>query len=203
MVDKLPISTGDRRITEPSSTVSFRNFVSLSYPRCFEVAHLGRFRTHITPSCSFIVSTDVLCSWNVDVCFLTVFLWWATCWPRSVFFRIIQTTTKYKKYNTFSYLTSFFLSDHQLELVDGFKHFVYSSLFGEMIQFDDHIFQMGWFNHQLGSYKVTSSGLKRPVGESFQVTLTKLVASKCLFYGWSTNPPLTYPPRNKALLRAY
>ena len=24
-----------------------------------------------------------------------------------------------------------------------------SSLFGEMIQFDEHIFQMGWFNHQL------------------------------------------------------
>ena len=23
------------------------------------------------------------------------------------------------------------------------------TLFGEMIQFDEHIFQMGWFNHQL------------------------------------------------------
>ena len=32
----------------------------------------------------------------------------------------------------------------------GFKHFLCSSLFGEMIQFDEHIFQMGW-NHQLGS----------------------------------------------------
>ena len=30
----------------------------------------------------------------------------------------------------------------------GFKHFLFSSLFGEMIQFDEHIFQMGWFNHQ-------------------------------------------------------
>ena len=30
----------------------------------------------------------------------------------------------------------------------GFKHL---SLFGEMIQFDEHIFQMGWFNHQLRS----------------------------------------------------
>ena len=30
----------------------------------------------------------------------------------------------------------------------GFKHFLFSSLFEEMIQFDDHIFQMGW-NHQL------------------------------------------------------
>ena len=28
-------------------------------------------------------------------------------------------------------------------------YFLFSSLFGEMIQFDEHIFQMGWFNHQL------------------------------------------------------
>ena len=33
----------------------------------------------------------------------------------------------------------------------GFKHFIFSPLPGEMIQFDEHIFQMGWFNHQLGS----------------------------------------------------
>ena len=33
-------------------------------------------------------------------------------------------------------------------LVGGFKHFLFSSLFGDMIQFDEHIFQMGWFNHQ-------------------------------------------------------
>ena len=30
----------------------------------------------------------------------------------------------------------------------GFKHVLFSSLPGEMIQFDEHIFQMGWFNHQ-------------------------------------------------------
>ena len=34
------------------------------------------------------------------------------------------------------------------ELGAGFKYCFFSSLFGEMIQFDDHIFQMGW-NHQL------------------------------------------------------
>ena len=28
-------------------------------------------------------------------------------------------------------------------LVGGFKYFLFSSLFGEMIQFDEHIFQMG------------------------------------------------------------
>ena len=31
----------------------------------------------------------------------------------------------------------------------GLKHFLFSLLPGEMIQFDEHIFQMGWFNHQL------------------------------------------------------
>ena len=39
---------------------------------------------------------------------------------------------------------------HFLFLGGGFKHFSCSSLLGEMIQFDEHIFQMGWFNHQLG-----------------------------------------------------
>ena len=27
--------------------------------------------------------------------------------------------------------------------------FYFHSLFGEIIKFDEHIFQMGWFNHQL------------------------------------------------------
>ena len=31
----------------------------------------------------------------------------------------------------------------------GFKYFLFSSLLGEDFQFDEHIFQMGWFNHQL------------------------------------------------------
>ena len=30
----------------------------------------------------------------------------------------------------------------------GFKYFIFSSLLGEDFQFDEHIFQMGWFNHQ-------------------------------------------------------
>ena len=29
------------------------------------------------------------------------------------------------------------------------KHFLFTPLPGEMIQFDVHIFQRGWFNHQL------------------------------------------------------
>ena len=31
----------------------------------------------------------------------------------------------------------------------GFKYFLFSPLFGEDSHFDEHIFQMGWFNHQL------------------------------------------------------
>ena len=31
----------------------------------------------------------------------------------------------------------------------GFKYFLFSPLPGEMIQFDEHIFQRGWFNHHL------------------------------------------------------
>ena len=35
-----------------------------------------------------------------------------------------------------------------VDLGGGFKCVLFSPLPGEMIQFDEHIFQMGWFNHQ-------------------------------------------------------
>ena len=38
---------------------------------------------------------------------------------------------------------------HQLKLGVGFKYVLFSPLPEEMIQFDEHFFQMGWFNHQL------------------------------------------------------
>ena len=40
----------------------------------------------------------------------------------------------------------------------GFKYGLFSSLFGEMIQFDEHIFQMGWFNHQLAGVVAVAVG---------------------------------------------
>ena len=43
-------------------------------------------------------------------------------------------------------------SKHQEPMVNlggGFEDFLFPSLPGEMIQFDEHIFQMGWWNHQL------------------------------------------------------
>ena len=30
--------------------------------------------------------------------------------------------------------------------------FIFTSIPGEMIQFDEHIFQVGWFNHHLVTY---------------------------------------------------
>ena len=39
----------------------------------------------------------------------------------------------------------------------GFKHFLFSPLCGEEEPiFDDHIFQMGWFNHQLVMIRIIS-----------------------------------------------
>ena len=35
------------------------------------------------------------------------------------------------------------------KLAGGFKYFLFSTLRGEMIQFDKHIFQLGRLNHQL------------------------------------------------------
>ena len=45
----------------------------------------------------------------------------------------------------------------------GFKYFLFSTLLGEMVEFDERIFQMGWFNHQLevflGDQKTSNWGL--------------------------------------------
>jgi len=35
------------------------------------------------------------------------------------------------------------------KVVDANIFLMFIPNFGEMIQFDEHIFQMGWFNHQL------------------------------------------------------
>ena len=47
----------------------------------------------------------------------------------------------------------------------GLQYFVFSPLFGEMIQFDDHIHQMGW-KHQLDELSIpfTKFGLKESSG---------------------------------------
>ena len=40
------------------------------------------------------------------------------------------------------------IGNGKLFLGGGFKYCLCSSLFGEDSHFDEHIFQMGWFNHQ-------------------------------------------------------
>ena len=47
-----------------------------------------------------------------------------------------------------SFLFCFPVSSNTGVLVGVNLVLVFSSLPGEMIQFDVHIFQMGWFNHQ-------------------------------------------------------
>ena len=37
---------------------------------------------------------------------------------------------------------------HLYNLSGGFKYLYFLPLPGEMIQFDEHMFQVGWFNHQ-------------------------------------------------------
>ena len=49
------------------------------------------------------------------------------------------------------------IPSQKTNLGGGFKYFLFSSLPGEMIQFDEHIFQMGWFNHQLAT-KIAPDG---------------------------------------------
>ena len=44
------------------------------------------------------------------------------------------------------------------------KYFLYSPLFGEDFQFDEHIFQMGWFNHQLGSLLINQDFMVHVTG---------------------------------------
>ncbi len=46
-------------------------------------------------------------------------------------------------------VNSFYGAEPKFFLGGGSKHFViFIPIWGEMIQFDQHIFQMGWFNHQ-------------------------------------------------------
>ena len=55
---------------------------------------------------------------------------------------------------------------NQSYLGGGFEYFVFSSLPGEMIQFDEHIFQLGW-NHQLDilRFMSRSCGLAMPIAQ--------------------------------------
>ena len=81
-------------------------------------------------------------------------------------------------------------------LSGGFKYFEFSPLFGEMIQFDVHIFQLGWhrqlvfldFVWALGNCKEWPASLPFGVFSLNMCKVTMMTPSIC----GSTNP--TYPP---------
>ena len=61
---------------------------------------------------------------------------------------------------------------NRLRLGGGFNHSLFSPLPGEMIQFDEHIFQMGWLNHQLvGSITWGPTPWKIPSKEPLIISL--------------------------------
>ena len=66
--------------------------------------------------------------------------------------------------------------------------FLFSPLFGEDSQFDEHFFQMGWFNHQLGyHFHAFSRGrLVRLVGrcKCCWENLGNSASERDLFWGW-------------------
>ena len=49
-------------------------------------------------------------------------------------------------------------------LVGGFNYFLFApQKLGKMIKFDEHIFQMGWFNHQLALFSLAGNDVKHPL----------------------------------------
>ena len=66
----------------------------------------------------------------------------------------------------------------------GFKYFLFSPLPGEMIQFDEHIFQMGW-NHQLVAGSCYISYLKE-ISYMFHVSSIPLFGSLLDIGAWNS-----------------
>jgi len=65
----------------------------------------------------------------------------ASCFPTVVFFHALG----FREVNAV-----IFLGRDINELVGGSRcFFIFTTIPGEMILFDKHMFQMGWFNHQL------------------------------------------------------
>ena len=89
------------------------------------------------------------------------------CWlEREQFFEGVQWFTP-QRWSTWlgsrwsvNRAQSLIAADNQVSLGGGFKYFVFSPRNpGEMIQFDEHIFQMGWFNHQPESSFIMRIGI--------------------------------------------
>ncbi len=66
---------------------------------------------------------------------------WFPFW-KGTLFHFYNTSPEHKR------IPNTYMNTHCTYLGGGFEYFLFSPLLGEMIQFDEHIFQMGW-NHQL------------------------------------------------------
>ena len=93
--------------------------------------------------------------------------------PNPIFFRYAQPKHErmFQPWNFIHPLTQLTLLRINIanpKLGGGFKYFLFSSLSGEDSYFDEHIFQMGWFNHQLGSHEslVQMISLFKVLGDS-------------------------------------
>ena len=77
--------------------------------------------------------------------------------------------------------------------------FLFSSLPGEMIQFDEHIFQMGWFNHQLVTHEFLGvfrweMGKEKHLAEVMIVCLHhKAMGKRESYHGKQQHIDLAYP----------
>ena len=87
-------------------------------------------------------------------CFLGVVfkpdLWVATYWgPSSLTFFKIQTPKKVRREKIWNSRCEPTKRRQSIPFLGGgFNYFLFPPLFGEDSHFDDHIFQVGWFNHQ-------------------------------------------------------
>ena len=70
-----------------------------------------------------------------------------------------------KKMDQIGWLSQKLVLKNCLGLGGGFKHFLmFIPIWGKDSQFDDHIFQMGWFNHQPGCVSPTNFSAKTSSG---------------------------------------
>ena len=100
-------------------------------------------------------------SFHVDICFTTIFqldsnhhLDYTGKKPSGVCFRSIHDVHRDQCQDKVGTVVNgdpgSFIDDIDYQVV-VFQYFVLSSLLGEMIQFDEHIFQMGWNQISLAS----------------------------------------------------
>ena len=93
---------------------------------------------HGSPICENLYGRQILVS-NGSLCFSQ------GAWGFGFEFCVCSLT--HRVHGTGIYIPTFGIK-HQPNLGGGFKYSLFSPLLGEMIKFDKHIVQVGWFNHQ-------------------------------------------------------